>query len=70
MDEKLLTSEEVAELLSLKPQTIRDAAWRGKIPCVRLWTGKKKSLLRFKKSDIDELIQSRSIPAHDEPHVG
>ena len=63
MDEKLLTSEQVAEILSLKPQTVRDAAWRGKIPCVRLWTGKKKSLLRFRKSDIERFIRERTISA-------
>ncbi len=66
MDDKLLTSEEVAELLSVKPQTVRDAAWRGKIPCVRLWTGKKRSLLRFKRSDIDRLIEDRSVPARND----
>ena len=66
MDDRLITSEEVAELLSVKPQTVRDAAWRGKIPCVRLWTGKKKSLLRFKRSDIDKLIEDRSIPARND----
>ncbi len=60
MDEKLLTSEQVGELLALKPQTVRDAAWRGKIPCVRLWSGKRKTLLRFKPSEISKLIEERS----------
>ena len=62
MDEKLLTSEQVGELLALKPQTVRDAAWRGKIPCVRLWSGKRKTLLRFKRSEISKLIEARSTP--------
>ena len=62
MDETLLTSEQVAELLALKPQTVRDAAWRGRLPCVRLWQGKKKSLLRFRRSEIEAFIRERSLP--------
>lgn len=60
MQEQLLTCEQVADLLQLAPQTIRDAAWRGKIPCVRLWTGRKKTLLRFKRSEIDQFVRDRS----------
>ena len=67
MDEQLLTSEQVAELLQLKPQTVRDAAWRGKIPCVRLWEGKKKTLLRFRRRDIEKFIRDRSVPRPGDP---
>lgn len=63
MDDVLLTSEQVAQLLQVRPQTVRDAASRGKLPCVRLWTGKRKALLRFKRSEIEKLISDRSIPA-------
>ena len=63
MDETLLTAEQVAKLLQLRPQTVRDGAWRGKLPCVRLWKGKKKTLLRFRKSEIEEWIRQKSIPA-------
>ena len=63
MDETLLTSEQVATLLQVRPQTVRDAAWRGKLPCVRLWKGRKKTLLRFRKSEIEEWIRQKSIPA-------
>ena len=61
--EDLLTAEEVALILHVKPQTVRDAAWRGKIPCVRLWSGKKKVLLRFKRSEIEAFITKRTVPA-------
>jgi excisionase family DNA binding protein len=64
MEKTLLTSEQVAELLQLKPQTVRDAAWRGKIPCIRLWQGRKKALLRFKMSEIEQFIMERSHPAN------
>lgn len=63
MIEELLTSEQVAALLQVKPQTIRDAAWRGKLPCVRVWSGKKKTLLRFSRKDIEAFIDSRRSSA-------
>lgn len=64
MDQSLLTPEQVAELLAVRPQTVRDAAWRGKLPCVRLWRGKRKSLLRFRREDIDAFLRERTT------HVG
>jgi excisionase family DNA binding protein len=60
MEEQLLTVEQVAKLLSIKPQTLRDAAFRGEIPCIQLWKGKRKTLLRFRKSDLDEFIRRRT----------
>ncbi len=63
MEEPLWTVEQVAKYWQVKPQTIRDAVWRGKIPCVKLWRGKKKSLLRFKKSDIEQFVKGRTVPA-------
>ena len=63
MSDQLMTAEQVAHLLLLKPSTIRDAARRGKIPCVRLWTGKRKTLLRFKRSEIEQFIRERTVPA-------
>ena len=58
-------SDQVAELLQLRPQTVRDAAWRGKLPCVRLWRGKKKTLLRFRRADIERLINARTQPVKE-----
>ena len=66
MDEHLMTAEQVAEILALKPQTVRDAAWRGKIPCVRLWSGSRKTLLRFRRSDIERFIHERSSGCQSE----
>lgn len=60
MSDHLLTAEQVGHLLQLKPQTVRDAAWRGKLPCVRLWKGRKKTLLRFRQEDIDAFIRDRA----------
>jgi len=67
MNDELLTSDEVAALLKVKVPTVRDAAWRGKIPCVRLWSGRKKTLLRFLRSDIEAFIRERSTAPRTKP---
>jgi len=53
----LLTAEEVAILLRIKVPTVYDAAARGHLPVVRLWTGRKRSLIRFRRDDIERLIR-------------
>ena len=60
MAESLLTPNQVAGLLSVQPSTIYAAAARGAIPCVRLWKGRRRTLLRFRREDIDRLIRERS----------
>ena len=61
--ERLLTVEEVARLLSVKPGTVYDAASDGRLPVVRLWEGKRRSLLRFRREDIERIIRERTNPA-------
>lgn len=51
---RLWTVPEVADLLALKPSTIRAYAERGTLPCVRIG-----NRLRFVPSDISEWIESR-----------
>lgn len=53
----LLTPNEVAILLRVKLSTIYAAAATERLPCVRLWRGRRKSLLRFSRSDIEKLIR-------------
>ena len=62
----LLTAEEVANLLRLKPTTIYDAASRGALPVVRLWKGKRRTLLRFRRRDVESFIDERATPARKE----
>ena len=57
----LLTAEEVARILRLKPATIYEAAARGRIPSVRLWKGRRKTLIRFRREDIEQLIDARTV---------
>jgi excisionase family DNA binding protein len=61
--EGLLTAHEVAEMLGVRASTVYERACRGDIPVVRLWQGRRKALLRFRLSDIQEFIATRSVPA-------
>ena len=62
---QLMTAEEVARLLRLKPATVYEAAAAGRIPCVRLWKGFRRHLVRFRREDIAKLIRDRTFPAHN-----
>ena len=68
MDDSLLTPNQVARLLSLQPSTIYAAAARGQLLCVRLWKGERRTLIRFRREDIERIIEERSSRA--EPRTG
>jgi len=53
MIEKLLTPEEAAERLAIKPRTVRDWLRKGKLPASR--SGK---LWRIREADLDEYIRN------------
>jgi predicted DNA-binding transcriptional regulator AlpA len=63
MDNELLTAPEVASLYRVKTVTVYAAAKSGKLPHIVLWTGKKRPLLRFRRQDIEALIQERTVSA-------
>lgn len=54
----LLTDRQVAELLAVKPDTVRRWAAAGDLPCVRLGR-----LLRFRQSDVAVWVASHVTPA-------
>lgn len=60
---QLWTAEQVARLLNLKTSTVYDAASRGRIPCVRLWQGRRRAVVRFSPEEITRLIEERTQPA-------
>ena len=66
-DVQLITVEEVSRLLRLKPATVYEAAAEGRIPCVRLWKGRRKALIRFRRADIEAFIHDRTVPAMERP---
>jgi excisionase family DNA binding protein len=63
----LLTAEEVASMLRVKPSTVYDAATRGVLPVVRLWKGRRRTLIRFRQADIEEFIRQRSVGIRKDP---
>ncbi len=60
IDEALLTAQQVAEILAVKPSTVYDAVYRGVLPVVRLWEGRRRALVRFRRADIEEFIRQRA----------
>ncbi len=58
--ESLLTAQQVAEILAVKPSTIYDAVYRGVLPVVRLWEGRRRALVRFRRTDIEAFIRERA----------
>ena len=65
-DEDLMTADEVAHRLRVKPATAYEAAADGRIPCVRLWQGRRRALVRFRRSDIEKLIRDRTVHTNPE----
>jgi excisionase family DNA binding protein len=65
--ESLLTATEVARVLRVKTVTVHAAAADGRIPCVRVWQGKKRSLVRFRRADIEALIASHATTPGSRP---
>jgi len=57
--EPLLMASEVARILKVKTVTVHAAATDGRLPCVRVWQGKRRALLRFRRRDIEALIANR-----------
>ena len=58
--DSLLTAADVARRLKLRTSTVYEAAASGRIPCVRLWEGHRRALIRFRPDDIERLIADRS----------
>ena len=63
---KLLTAEEVAEMLRIKTKTVLDWGERGYLPCITLGPGSRK-LVRFREDEILKLI-SESEQRGQEPN--
>ena len=54
LEEKLLNAQEAAELTGLHPATIRKMAWQRRIRSFKILGS-----LRFKRTDLEELIIER-----------
>ena len=59
MSDALLSIEDVARRLGIRPSTVRSGVKRGVIPAVVLWAGRRRSLVRFEAEAIEKLIRER-----------
>ncbi len=60
-DDTLLTVAHVAKLYSLKRATVYSAVSRHLIPAVILWRGKRRRVIRFRRTDIDQFLRDRTV---------
>lgn len=60
MSETLMSVEDVARRLGVRPSTVRSGVKRGVIPAVVLWAGRRRSLMRFEPEAIEKLIREKS----------
>ncbi len=60
-DSALMTVEEVAAYLQLKPETIRNLTRRGELPGFKVGSRR----LRFRKAEIDAWLESRKRPVNE-----
>lgn len=56
-DEKLLTVAEVAEILRVKPITVRRLAAKKRIKFVPVGVGDERRAIRFRRADVDAFIK-------------
>ena len=64
--EPLLDAREVAKWLGVAPSTVYDAVTKGILPAVRMWKGKRRTLVRFRRQDVEAFINERAVPARKE----
>lgn len=64
--ETLLDAKAVARWLNLAPSTIYDQAARGIIPHIRLWRGARRTVVRFRREDVEDFIRKRAVSADAE----
>jgi excisionase family DNA binding protein len=65
--DSLLRAGDVARILNIRPSTVYDLAHRGILQHIRITQGSRRCLIRFRVSDIDQLLRERTLPAQDEP---
>ena len=63
----LRTAQQVAHQLSLKVTTVYAAVAAGRLPCVKLWKGRRRALIRFRQSDVDALIRGATVAPTESP---
>jgi len=58
--ENLLDARTVGHWLGIAISTVYDHVNRGTLPHVKLWSGERKAVIRFRREDVEEFIRQRS----------
>jgi excisionase family DNA binding protein len=64
VDDRLMTPEEVADVLQVSAEWVRECARRGDLPSIKLGHYR-----RFTRSDVDAFIESRRLSAPRAPSM-
>ena len=59
--DSLLRAQDIARILNVRPSTIYSLVHRGIIPHIRIAQGSRRSLIRFRASDLEELLRERTV---------
>ena len=59
--QRLLRAPDVAQILNVQISTVYSLARRGLIPHVRLNEHSRRPLIRFRRSDVEELLRAKTI---------
>jgi excisionase family DNA binding protein len=56
----LLDASAVARWLGIARATVYEQAARGVLPCLKLWKGKRRTLIRFERAAVEAFLKGRS----------
>jgi predicted DNA-binding transcriptional regulator AlpA len=59
--ESLVDAAVIGTVLGIAKSTVYDQAAKGRLPHVRLWTGARRPVIRFRMSEIEKFIRDRTI---------
>jgi predicted DNA-binding transcriptional regulator AlpA len=59
--EPLVDATAVGRFLRVARSTVYDQAAKGLLPHVRLWTGARRPLIRFRMSEIERFVSDRTV---------
>ncbi len=61
--DQLLRADEVARILNVRPSTLYALCYRGVLPYIRLTKSTRRPLLRFRREDVEKLLNDRTVPS-------
>ena len=61
MVKEFMTSQQVAEALGVTRQTVMKLVRAGRLPAIVMETDENRTLTRFRRSDVDQWIDERTV---------